>query len=102
MSKIVFGRDRIPEAWPAPPPVPECRPGTHLVDLQLARCTVCLWLDPSVERCATQGCEMPGEYVAEMGPASEGPAFTTILETALFCQPHALLGGLSLLPGAQA
>ena len=94
MSRLVFGRDRIPDAW-EPEPRPECAPGHHLIDDGIRRCTVCLWLDPDIRRCETQGCILPGEYEAEVG---EGPGFTTILRSAVFCRRHAFLGGIALVP----
>jgi hypothetical protein len=45
VSKLVFGRDRVEGAW-EPEVRPECKPGDHLVDHGIHRCTVCLWLDP--------------------------------------------------------
>lgn len=83
-------------------PRSECRPGQHLVDGSLERCTECGWLDPDVRRCDVDGCIYPAEYEAEVGPKGEGPEFTTIIQSGAFCDRHALLGGISLVPGPSA
>lgn len=96
-----FGRDRIPEPWEPPAEMPECAPGAHLIDEALERCTVCGWLDPEVTRCATQGCDVPGDYKAEVA-SRDDPDFTNVLQSARFCARHAFLGGIALVPGGPA
>lgn len=97
MSRPVFGRDTIPEPWgPQVSTLTECQFGSHLMDDILRRCTVCFWLDPEVSRCATVGCTYPATYEVEVGPKGEGPAFTTVLRTAMFCNRHAFTGGMAI------
>jgi hypothetical protein len=94
-SRLVFGRDRLPEPWEVPARPPECPSGKHLVDPNIERCTVCLWLDPAILRCQTQGCDFPADWEAEVAD----PDFAKPIQSAQFCAHHALLGGISLVPG---
>ena len=98
MTRLVFGRDRIADAWQEPASLPECPSGKHLIDPNIERCTVCLWLDPAILRCQTQGCDFPADYEAEVADVGD-PAFEAPIQSANFCAHHALLGGISLVPG---
>ena len=97
MSRLIFGRDRMP-VEEKPPSAVECKPGKHLVDDSLARCTECFWLDPLVDRCETEGCIYPADY--EVDVADKGDTtFKNPIRSAKFCGTHALLGGMALVPG---
>jgi hypothetical protein len=98
VSRLEFGRDRIPNAWGGPEWALECKPGRHLVDSSIDRCTVCGWLDPETDRCETVGCIRPADYEVEVGPKDEGPAFTTVIRSAKFCSSHAFTGGIAIVP----
>jgi hypothetical protein len=92
VTRPVFGRDRIPEPWPPIELPAECKPGDHLMDDILMRCTVCGWL-ADVERCATVGCIFPATYRAEVEDKTG-----QIVGTALACHRHAMLTGIGLIP----
>lgn len=98
MSKLLFGRDRIPEPWTASAATaPECKPGNHLLDQALERCTVCGWVDPETPRCATVGCPFPADYEVEV-ERTDDPDHGEVIVRESFCDRHAWLGGLALLP----
>jgi hypothetical protein len=94
--RLVFGVDR-PEAhvtaWPA-----RCADGQHLFDEVYWRCTICNLADPNKPRCDAQGCDLVADWGAEVGPAAEGPGFTTIVAQGAFCWRHVDLAPLALLP----